>query len=130
MQLWAMRRKVTHQWVGGTHTVCETCPACSYSIPATGGDEENPNLNAQTQRDSLSLQSQGEEFGLDKKRVPVFHFLYPPPPDSPGLFNIPQALSPGEASWSWATVGVHSPPGWAQQAEPRAYLATVASEAC
>lgn len=93
-----MRRKVTHQRVGGTHAVHETCPACSYSIPATGGDEEKPNLNAQTRKDSLSLQSQGEGFSLGKKRAPVLHFLYPAPSDSPGSFNIPQAPAPGGAA--------------------------------
>ena len=48
----------------------------------------------------MSLQSQGKEFGFGKKRVPVLHFLYPPPPDSPRLFNIPQAPAPGKAAGS------------------------------
>lgn len=48
--------------------------------------------------DILSLHSQGREFGLGKKRVPVLHFIYPPPPDPPGLFNIPQAMALGEAA--------------------------------
>ena len=76
--------------------MCQTCPASSYSIPAMGEDEEKPDLNAQTWRDSFSLQSQGEEFGLGKTRGPALHFLYPSPPDSSGLCL--QALAPGEAA--------------------------------
>lgn len=53
----------------------------------------------------------GKSLASARRQVAVLPFLYPPPPDSPGSFNIPQAPAPGEAAGPGQLVGVHGPPG-------------------
>lgn len=100
-----MRRKVTHQAVGGTHTVCKTCPACSYSIPVMGADKEKPSLNAQTQRDSQSSISRGRVW-CGQEKGPCLAFALPTSTRFTRFVQHPTDTGPWRGSWSWATVGV------------------------